>query len=105
MTKGQRAGAQEGELWRSEGVLDSQLEPRQTHSLTREPLTTAGHDASTVPVPVGEAAKNLDVARRCWDSLGDKGFARDDVSVGFTDGAVTETGPASWPPRGCAGCG
>jgi 3-dehydroquinate synthase len=43
-----------------------------------------------VQVPDAEAGKTVDVAARCWDSLGEAGFTRTDVVVGVGGGAVTD---------------
>jgi 3-dehydroquinate synthase len=41
-------------------------------------------------VPDGEDAKDLAVAGRCWDVLGEAGFTRSDVIVGLGGGATTD---------------
>jgi 3-dehydroquinate synthase len=43
-----------------------------------------------VQVPDAEAGKTVDVAARCWDSLGEAGFTRTDVVIGVGGGAVTD---------------
>lgn len=51
-----------------------------------------GHDRRVVriEVPSGESAKTFDVARYCWDVLGDQGFTRSDMIIGLGGGATTD---------------
>jgi 3-dehydroquinate synthase len=56
-------------------------------------------DVHLVEVPDGEAAKNAEVLQYCWRVLGDAGFTRSDVVVGFGGGATTDLAgfvAASW---------
>jgi 3-dehydroquinate synthase len=53
-------------------------------------LRSAGVETHPLQVPDGEAAKELSVAGRCWDELGQLGFTRDDVVIGFGGGTVTD---------------
>lgn len=53
-------------------------------------LADAGITPLTVELPDAEAAKTIDVAARCWDSLGSAGFTRTDAIVGVGGGAVTD---------------
>jgi len=55
-----------------------------------ERLSGAGYEVTGIAVPDGESGKTLDVARKCWNRLGKKGFTRSDVIVGFGGGAVTD---------------
>ncbi|HEX4429776.1 MAG TPA: 3-dehydroquinate synthase [Frankiaceae bacterium] len=43
-----------------------------------------------IEVPDGEAAKDLPVAASAWSVLGQVGFTRDDLVIGFGGGAVTD---------------
>ncbi|MDQ3474967.1 MAG: 3-dehydroquinate synthase [Actinomycetota bacterium] len=65
-------------------------QPAQALSRIHAQLSAAGHEVLALGVPDGEAGKHLDVARRCWDALGEHGFTRSDVIVGFGGGAVTD---------------
>ncbi len=56
----------------------------------RARLQAPGHEVVSIGVPDGEAGKQLEVARRCWDALGENRFTRSDVIVGFGGGAVTD---------------
>ncbi len=57
-------------------------------------LREHGVDVHLVEVPDGEAAKRLEVAGRCWDLLGQRGFTRSDAIVGVGGGATTDL--AGW---------
>jgi 3-dehydroquinate synthase len=66
---------------------------------------TAAAVAATLPrpllieVPDAEAGKSVEVAARCWDSLGAANFTRTDVVIGVGGGAVTDLAgfvAASW---------
>ena len=62
-------------------------------------LSAAGLRPLPIEVPDAEAGKSIDVAARCWDSLGAAGFTRTDVVVGLGGGAVTDLAgfvAASW---------
>src|SRR5687768_1762368 len=64
-----------------------------------ESLTAAGLRPLLIEVPDAEAGKTIDVAARCWDSLGAAGFTRTDVVIGVGGGAVTDLAgfvAASW---------
>ena len=69
----------------------------QTAVLFAPPLAgVAARIADQVPrpllvqVPDAESGKTVEVAARCWDSLGEAGFTRTDVVVGVGGGAVTD---------------
>jgi 3-dehydroquinate synthase len=63
----------------------------RTAVLFAPPLAAvAARIAARVQVPDAEAGKTVDVAARCWDSLGEAGFTRTDVVVGVGGGAVTD---------------
>jgi 3-dehydroquinate synthase len=47
-------------------------------------------DVHLVELPAGEAAKTADVLQYCWGVLGEAGFTRSDVVVGFGGGATTD---------------
>jgi 3-dehydroquinate synthase len=53
-------------------------------------LREAGFAPLPVEVPDAEAGKSIDVAARCWDTLGGAGFTRTDAVVGVGGGAVTD---------------
>lgn len=53
-------------------------------------LIGAGIEALPIEVPDAEAAKALEVASRCWDSLAGAGFTRTDAIVGVGGGALTD---------------
>jgi 3-dehydroquinate synthase len=57
-------------------------------------LDRAGYRAYLVELPDGEDAKQLSVAGRCWDTLGELGFTRSDALVGLGGGATTDL--AGW---------
>jgi 3-dehydroquinate synthase len=46
--------------------------------------------AQRIEVPDGESQKDLAVAARCWDALGELGFTRSDSVVGLGGGATTD---------------
>jgi 3-dehydroquinate synthase len=60
----------------------------------RDDLAAGGLDAHAIEIPDGEDAKTLAVAGFCWDILGQAGFTRSDVIVGFGGGATTDL--AGW---------
>src|SRR5262245_31877569 len=66
-------------------------EPVRVHA---ERVASALRDAGVVPVPVevpdAEAGKMIEVAARCWDTLGGAAFTRTDAVVGVGGGAVTD---------------
>jgi 3-dehydroquinate synthase len=53
-------------------------------------LSDAGYQVLDLPVPDGEAAKNVEVAARLWSALAAAAFTRTDVVVGIGGGAVTD---------------
>jgi 3-dehydroquinate synthase len=53
-------------------------------------LTRAGFEVTPVEVPDAEAGKTIEVAARCWDTLGAAAFTRTDAIVGVGGGAVTD---------------
>lgn len=53
-------------------------------------LRTGGRTALLIEVPEAESAKTVQVAAGCWDRLGEQGFTRTDVVVGFGGGATTD---------------
>src|SRR5207249_2751827 len=46
--------------------------------------------ALPIEVPDAEAGKTIEVAARCWETLGAAGFTRSDAVVGVGGGAVTD---------------
>lgn len=56
----------------------------------RTGLADAGHQVLPLPVPAGEAAKQISVASQLWAQLGQAGFTRADAVVGVGGGAVTD---------------
>jgi 3-dehydroquinate synthase len=62
-------------------------------------LSKAGIRPTVIEVPDAERGKSVDVAARCWDTLGEAGFTRTDAVVGVGGGAVTDLAgfvAASW---------
>jgi len=62
-------------------------------------LRETGYDALDLPVPDGEAAKDVAVAADCWRALGRAGFTRSDAVVTVGGGATTDMGgfvAATW---------
>ena len=55
-----------------------------------EQLQNAGWRVLGIELPDAEHAKTAEVAQRCWAALGDAGFTRSDVIVGFGGGATTD---------------
>jgi 3-dehydroquinate synthase len=59
-----------------------------------ERITGALRDAGFAPLPIevpdAEAGKTIEVAARCWDTLGGAGFTRTDAVVGVGGGAATD---------------
>ncbi|HLL68443.1 MAG TPA: 3-dehydroquinate synthase [Micromonosporaceae bacterium] len=53
-------------------------------------LRDAGMAPLPIEVPDAEAGKSIDVAARCWDTLGGANFTRTDAVVGVGGGAVTD---------------
>ncbi|MFG2042728.1 3-dehydroquinate synthase [Dactylosporangium sp. NPDC048998] len=50
----------------------------------------AGFEVLPIEVPDAEAGKDITVAARCWDALGEAAFTRSDAVVGVGGGAVTD---------------
>ncbi|MDO4609439.1 3-dehydroquinate synthase [Corynebacterium sp.] len=64
-----------------------------------EALAAAGVDAFSIEVPDAEAGKTLQVAERCWDTLGERGLGRRDAVIAVGGGAATDLGgfvAAAW---------
>ncbi|HEY7488232.1 MAG TPA: 3-dehydroquinate synthase [Streptosporangiaceae bacterium] len=62
-------------------------------------LERAGYAAHAVPVPDGEAAKQVDVVARLWSRFAELGMTRSDAIVGVGGGATTDLAgfaAASW---------
>jgi 3-dehydroquinate synthase len=53
-------------------------------------LRAAGLRPRPIEVPDAEAGKDIHVAARCWELLGEAGFTRTDAVVGVGGGAVTD---------------
>jgi 3-dehydroquinate synthase len=53
-------------------------------------LRAVGRSVLPIEVPDGEAAKTVEVAARCWDTLGGANTTRTDAVVGVGGGAVTD---------------
>jgi 3-dehydroquinate synthase len=53
-------------------------------------LTAAGARVLPIEVPDAEAGKDIAVAARCWEALGEAAFTRTDAVVGVGGGAVTD---------------
>lgn len=53
-------------------------------------VAAAGVESVVVCVPDAEAGKDLGVLSGLWDTLGDRGFSRQDAVVGLGGGAVTD---------------
>lgn len=53
-------------------------------------LAAAGYRPSSLPVPDGEAAKDVRVAAELWSALGAAGFTRTDAVVAVGGGATTD---------------
>lgn len=56
----------------------------------RDALTADGLQIELIEVPDSEAAKTAEVLTRCWQLLGEAGFTRSDVVIGFGGGATTD---------------
>jgi len=64
-----------------------------------DPLVGAGVDVLTIEVPDGEAAKTATVLNDCWERLGEAGFTRNDLVIGYGGGSTTDLAgfvAASW---------
>lgn len=55
-----------------------------------QPLRDDARQVTLIEVPDSEAAKTADVLTACWARLGEAGFTRSDVVVGFGGGATTD---------------
>lgn len=66
------------------GVLEA------TGEAVRARLAAAGLESHAIPVPDGEAAKDLAVAGRVWSALGRAGFTRTDAVIAVGGGATTD---------------
>ena len=53
-------------------------------------LREAGMAPLPIEVPDAEAGKSIEVAARCWDTLGGANFTRTDAVIGVGGGAVTD---------------
>jgi 3-dehydroquinate synthase len=53
-------------------------------------LREAGMAPLPIEVPDAEAGKSIEVATRCWDTLGGANFTRTDAVIGVGGGAVTD---------------
>ncbi len=74
-------------------ALADRLEP------VLEVLGAADVSTLTIEVPDGEAAKTADVLVSCWDRLGEAGFTRNDLVIGYGGGSTTDLAgfvAASW---------
>ncbi|GAA4254915.1 3-dehydroquinate synthase [Dactylosporangium darangshiense] len=72
---------------------------REHATRAEERLRAAGHHVLPIEVPDAEAGKDISVAARCWDALGEAAFTRSDAVVGVGGGAVTDLAgfvAASW---------
>jgi 3-dehydroquinate synthase len=67
---------------------------RQRAAVLAADLDGKGFEVVSIELPDGEAAKTLEVAGRCWDTLGSAGFTRSDAIVGVGGGATTDL--AGW---------
>ena len=56
----------------------------------REDLLVGDRNVITVEIPDGEKAKTTAVADYCWSVLGQSGFTRTDMVIGFGGGATTD---------------
>lgn len=56
----------------------------------RSAIVSASRECITIEIPDGEKAKTAAVAQYCWSVLGQSGFTRTDVVVGFGGGATTD---------------
>ena len=68
-------------------------------SVIRDALAPTGAELLTIALPDGEAAKTAEVLVDCWDRLGEAGFTRSDLVIGFGGGATTDLAgfvAASW---------
>ena len=72
---------------------------RERAEQVQDALSSTGHEAHTLEVPDGEAAKTADTLAACWGFLGRHAFTRSDAVVTLGGGATTDLGgfvAASW---------
>ncbi len=63
---------------------------RDEAEVLRNEIVELGKSAITIEVPDGEKAKTAAVADYCWSVLGQSGFTRTDLVIGFGGGATTD---------------
>lgn len=63
---------------------------RDEAELLRNEIVELGKSAITIEVPDGEKAKTTAVADYCWSVLGQSGFTRTDLVIGFGGGSTTD---------------
>lgn len=63
---------------------------RERAEQLRETIVSDDRSVIIVEVPDGERAKTHEVAAYCWQALGQSGFTRTDVVVGFGGGSTTD---------------
>ncbi len=63
---------------------------RDSAAQMRDALLTDARNVITIEIPDGEAAKTTAVADYCWSVLGQSGFTRTDMVIGFGGGATTD---------------
>ncbi|MEI6622680.1 MAG: 3-dehydroquinate synthase [Actinomycetes bacterium] len=56
----------------------------------RGSIAATSRSAIMIEIPDGERGKSASVAEYCWSVLGESGFTRTDVVIGFGGGAVTD---------------
>lgn len=63
---------------------------RDQSAQLREELLSDDRAVITIEIPDGEKAKTAEVAAYCWSVLGQSGFTRTDMVIGFGGGATTD---------------
>jgi len=63
---------------------------RDSAAQMRDALVTDDRNVITIEIPDGEKAKTTSVADYCWSVLGQSGFTRTDLVIGFGGGATTD---------------
>ena len=63
---------------------------REPSEALRNAIAETGKVAITIEVPDGEKAKTSAVADYCWSVLGQSGFTRTDLVIGFGGGSTTD---------------
>lgn len=63
---------------------------RSESEALRNQIAETGKVAITIEVPDGEKAKTAAVAEYCWSVLGQSGFTRTDLVIGFGGGSTTD---------------